>query len=98
MSLLVSDISLLHSSLRKVFLKQTNPSLIWDKGCHLTLCLHLIGPKCELTVCLSRGDVVKEVAIWVLVVHGHPLLEVVDEGGDEGVHLDGLAREDLEDL
>ena len=52
----------------------------------------------RLTVSLSGGHVVEEVAVRVLIVHSHPLLEVVDEGGDEGVHLNGLTGEDLEDL
>ena len=51
MSLLVPDDTLLHSSVQnKAFLKQFNLVFIWAKCCHLTLCLHLIKPNCNLTV------------------------------------------------
>ena len=51
---------------------------------------------CILTVSLVDGPVREEVALAVLVVERGPLLDVLHEGGDEGVHLHGLTREHLQ--
>ena len=44
MSLLASDVSLLHFPLLKIksFMNQNNTSFNPDKFCHLKMCLHLI--------------------------------------------------------
>ena len=49
----------------------------------------------RLTVRLSRGAVVVDVPLVVLAVEGRPLLDVLHERRDEGVHLDGLAGKHL---
>ena len=51
----------------------------------------------SLTVSLGGAGIVVEVAFLVFVVDVGPL-ELIHEGGNEGVHLDRLPGEDLEDL
>ena len=53
---------------------------------------------CSLTVCLGGRGVVVEVPLVVVAVLRHPVLVVLDKGGDERVHLDGLPAEDLQDF
>ena len=56
MAALVPDDSLLHFALPNFLLfEETEPFFIWDKCCHLTLCLQMMKPHCNLTNYQEKG-------------------------------------------
>ena len=66
----------------------SNPQPLDRESSSLTTRPDLSPNEQIVTVSLGGGDIVKEVAVGVLVVHGDALLQLVHERRDEGVHLE----------